>query len=94
MPIELAQRTADLDRGHDAIVKKDESAFAIDISFGDASCRLTTINPVGFTPAGGHNLLCRHANARVATTLTLGRSLRRVNVRSEPDQVESGHVTW
>ena len=52
MPIELAQRTADLDRGHDAIVKKDESAFAIDISFGDAAYRLTKINPVGFAPAG------------------------------------------
>jgi hypothetical protein len=67
-------------------VEQNESAFAIDIAFGDPSRRLTTIDLVGFASARLLDLFSRHADSRVAPPLALGRSLRRVNVRSEPHQ--------
>ena len=45
----LAQRTADLNGGHDAIVKND-ATIVIDIALGNSSRRLPTINMVWLTP--------------------------------------------
>ena len=48
-PIGLAQRTAELDGGHDAIVKND-ATIVIDIALGNSSRHLPTINMVWLTP--------------------------------------------
>ena len=51
------------------------------------------INTIGFAPAGGFDLVSRHADTWIATALTLGRGLRVGNVRRESDQFEGGNIS-
>src|SRR5689334_24830276 len=78
--VDLAQRAADLDRGYDAIVQKDEPPFAVDISLANAPCRLATINAIRLAPARCFQTLARHADPRLATTYAVCGRLHRVNL--------------
>ena len=66
--IELAQCTACLDRGHDAIFKND-AALVINVTVGSSPQCFETIDMVGFAPTRCLDLLCCHADPRLAPPL-------------------------
>jgi hypothetical protein len=61
-------------------VKKHVPVAAINVALGNASCGLATIDPIRLAPAGGADLLCCHADARVTAALAVGCRYRWVNV--------------
>jgi hypothetical protein len=66
-------------------VEKHVPVAAINVLLGNASCGLATIDPIRLAPAGGPDLLCCRADARITAALAVGRSLGWIDVRCEPD---------
>src|SRR5262249_27944243 len=91
-PIALTQSTADLDRGHDSILEN-YAALVVNVTVCSSPHRLKAIDVIGFAPTRCLHLFGGHAEAGLTSTLALGRSLRRINVRSKGDQLKSANVS-
>jgi hypothetical protein len=60
-----------LDRGHDSIVEKNMAASVINVTLAHSARSLAMIDMIGFTPAGGNDLLGRHADPGIAAASAL-----------------------
>jgi hypothetical protein len=69
------------------------AASVINVTLAHSARSLAMIDMIGFTPAGGNDLLGRHADPGIAAALTFGRSLHGVNVSCEPDQNQNVNVS-